>query len=62
MVLRFRTQVLEDRLFPVSLHVVPVVNHAVSNGVVNVITRRLLVGDCFIANEEVKILHASFRG
>jgi hypothetical protein len=34
MVLWFGTEVLEDTLLPESLHVIPILNHAMSNGVV----------------------------
>ena len=54
-VLWLRAQILEDRLLPVALHVVPVVNHAVADGVVHPVPRRLRVGEGLIADEEVEV-------
>lgn len=34
MILGFRAQVLEDRLLPVTFHMIPIVNHAVANWIV----------------------------
>ena len=53
--------VLEDALLPVSLHVVPVLDLAMADGVVDAIARGLSVGECFIAYEEVEVLDAAFR-
>lgn len=61
MVFGLCTKVLEDRLLPVSLHIVPIVNLAMANGVVDTIARGLSIGECFIANEEVEVLHAALR-
>jgi hypothetical protein len=58
-VLWFCAQILEDRLLPVAFHVVPVINHAVSNGVMDSIAGCLGVGESLVADEEVKVLHAS---
>ena len=41
MVLGLGAQVLEDRLFPVTFHVIPIINHAMTNGVVYAIAGRL---------------------
>ena len=60
-VLGLCTQVLEDRLLPVSLHVVPVLDLAMADGVVDAVARGLSVGECFIAYEEVEVLDAAFR-
>lgn len=38
---------------------IPVVYHTMSNGIVNAIARRLLVGDGFVAYEEVKVFNAA---
>jgi len=61
MILRLRAQILEDRLFPVTLHMIPVVNHSMSNGIVDAVARSLGVGECLIADEEVKVLNTPFR-
>ena len=42
-VLRLRTQILEDGLLPVSLHVVPIIDLAMSDRIVNAIAGRLCV-------------------
>ena len=62
MVLRLRAEILEDRLFPVSLHVIPVVDLTMANRVVDTVSRRLRISKRFIANEEVEVLDPSLRG
>ena len=62
MVLRLCTEILEDRLFPVPLHVIPVVDLTMANRVVDTVSRRLRISKRFIANEEVKVLDPSLRG
>ena len=56
MILRFCAEVLEDRLLPVALHVVPVLDLTVSNGVVDAIAWGLRVRECLVADEEIKVL------
>lgn len=41
MILGLSAQVLEDRLLPVTFHVIPIVNHTMADGVVYAIARRL---------------------
>lgn len=60
MIFGLSPQVLEDCLFPVSFHVIPVVDHTVSDGVVNAIARCFRVRKCFVADKEVKILNSTF--
>lgn len=60
MILRLGPQVLEDALLPVPLHLVPVLNHAMLDGVVDGV--RLVVGQCLVTNEEVEVLDATLRG
>lgn len=55
------SQVLEDRLLPVPLHVIPVFNLAVSDGVVDSISGCLRVGEGLIADEEIEVLYPSLR-
>lgn len=43
MVLRFRSQILEDRLLPVSLHVIPIINLAMTDRVVYTVSWGLRV-------------------
>jgi len=61
MILWLGPQIFEDGLLPVSLHVVPIVDHAVANGVVHAVPWRLSVRERFIADEEIKILNTAFR-
>lgn len=42
-ILRFRSEILENGLFPIPLHVIPVVNHSVSNGIMYPITWRFRI-------------------
>ena len=60
MILWLRPEILKDRLFPVPLHVVPVVNHSVSNGIVYAIARSLDIGQGFVTDEEVEVFDPSF--
>ena len=62
MVLRLCAEILEDRLFPVPLHVIPVVDLTMANRVVDTVSRRLRISKRFIANEEVEVLDPSLRG
>lgn len=61
MIFWFSPQILEDGLLPVSLHVIPIVNHSVPNWIVNTVTGRFHVGKSFITNEEVEVFNTSFR-
>jgi hypothetical protein len=61
MILRFRSEILEDRLFPIPFHMIPVLNHPVSDRVVYPITRRLGICQSFIADEEIEVFDPSFR-
>ena len=62
MVLGFGAKVLEDRLFPVTLHVIPVVDHPMANRVVDTVPRRLGIGKRLVTDEEVEILNPALRG
>ena len=55
-VLGLRTKVLEDRLLPISLHVIPIIYLTMSNRIIDAITGGLSIRQCFVADEEVKIL------
>ena len=61
MILWLRAQILEDRLLPVTLHMIPIVNHSMSDGIVDAVAWRLGVGEGFIADEEVEVLNTPFR-
>lgn len=59
MIFWLSSEILEDRLFPVAFHVVPVLDLSVTNRIVYAITRSLGVGKCFISDEEVKVFNAA---
>jgi hypothetical protein len=61
MVLRLRSKILEDRLLPVALHVIPVVDLAVPDRVVHTIARCLDVRESLIPDKEIKVLDAALR-
>jgi hypothetical protein len=62
MVLRLGAEILEDRLFPVTLHVIPVVDHTMANRVVDTVSRRLGIGERLITDEEVEVFDSALRG
>ena len=62
MVLRLCPEVLEDRLFPVTLHVIPVINLTMANRIVDTVSWRLCISKRLVANEKVEVLDPAFRG
>jgi hypothetical protein len=62
MVLRLRPEVLEDRLFPVTLHVIPVIDLTMANRVVDTVSWRLRISKRLVANEKVEVLDPALRG
>ena len=52
-------QVLEDRLFPIPLHIVPILDLTMADGIVHAVARCLRVCKRFIADEEVEVLDAA---
>lgn len=58
-IFRLSSQVLEDRLLPVPLHIIPVLNLAVSDRIVDAISRSLRIRKGLIADEEVEIFDSS---
>jgi hypothetical protein len=60
-VLGLGAQILEDRLFPVTLHIIPVVNHTMANRVVDTVSRRLGIGERLVTDEEVEVFDPAFR-
>jgi hypothetical protein len=54
MVFGFRAQVLEDSLLPVALHMIPVLDHAMSDRIMDTIC--LTVGESFVPDEEVEVV------
>lgn len=59
-VLWFGAEVLEDALLPVPLHVVPIVNHAVLDRIVDVV--RLAVGEGLVSDVKVEVFDAALGG
>jgi hypothetical protein len=62
MVLWLRPEVLEDRLFPVTLHVIPVIDLTMANRIVDTVSWRLRISKRLIANEKVEVLDPALRG
>ena len=62
MVLWLRPEVLEDRLFPVTLHVIPVIDLTMANRIVDTVSWRLCIGERLVANEKVEVLDPALRG
>ena len=60
-IFRLGPQVLEDRLLPVPLHVIPVLNLAMTDRIVDAVSRSLRVRKCLVADEEIKILDSALR-
>lgn len=61
MIFWFSPQILEYCLLPVPFHMIPVVYHTVTDGVVNAISRGFRIGEGFVSNEEVKVFYTAFR-
>jgi len=59
MIFWFRSQVLENTLFPVSLHLIPILNLSMLDWVIQIVS--LGVCERFITNVEVEVVDASFR-
>lgn len=55
------SQILEDRLLPVTFHVIPIINHTMADRIMDSITRRSGIGESFVADKEVKIFDSTFR-
>ena len=62
MVLRLRPEVLEDCLFPVTLHVIPVIDLTMANRIVDTVSWRLRISKRLVADEKVEVLDPAFRG
>ena len=62
MVLWLRPEVLEDRLFPVTLHVIPVVDLTLANRIVDTVSWRLCISKRLVSNEKVEVLDPALRG
>lgn len=61
MILRLGTEVLEDRLFPVTFHVIPVVDLTMANRVVDTVSWCLGIGKRFVTDKEVEVLNPTLR-
>ena len=62
MVLRLGAEVLEDRLFPVAFHVIPVVDLTMANRVGDTVSWCLGIGERFVTDKEVEVLDPALRG
>jgi len=62
MVLRLGAEVLEDRLFPVAFHVIPVVDLTMADRVVDTVSWCLGISERFVTDEEVEVLDPALRG
>jgi hypothetical protein len=62
MVLWLRPEVLEDRLFPVTLHVIPVIDLTMANRIRDTVSWRLRISKRLVANEKVEVLDPALRG
>lgn len=62
MVFGFSAQILEYRLLPIPLHMVPIIDHTVSDRIVHSISRRFGIRKRLIADEEIQIFDPPFRG
>ena len=60
MVFGFSSEILENCLFPVSFHMIPIIDLPVTNWIVYAISWSLRVGQCFISDKEVEIFGAAF--
>jgi hypothetical protein len=61
MVLWLGSEVLKDRLFPVTLHVIPVIDLTMANRIVDTVSWRLRISKRLVANEEVEVLDPALR-
>lgn len=59
-ILRFRSEILENGLFPISLHVIPVINHSMSDRIMYPITWGFSICQSFITDEEIEVFDSSF--
>ena len=59
-ILWFCPQIFEDRLLPVPLHIVPVINLPMSYRIANAVSWGFRVGDGLVADKEVEIFHSAF--
>lgn len=60
MIFGLDAQILENRVGPEALHMIPVFNLAVSNGVVNAVSRSAGSGQGLVSNEEIQVLSSAF--
>jgi len=58
-ILGLSSQILEDTLFPVSFHLIPIFDLTVFDRVIQVIGLR--VCECFVSDVEIEIVYTSFR-
>lgn len=58
-VLRLSTKVFEYGLLPVALHMIPVVNHTMADGIMDTIC--LGISKRFISDVKIEVLNSTFR-
>lgn len=61
MILGLCSQILEDRLLPIPLHVVPVINLPMTNRIVHAVAWSFGIRESFVADEEVEVLNPALR-
>lgn len=61
MVFGFDPEVFEDRVRPESLHVVPILDLSMSDGIVHAITGSITSRESLVADEEIQILGTTLR-
>lgn len=54
-------QIFEYSLLPVALHMIPIVNHPMTNGIVNSISRRFGICKCLVSDKEIEVFYTSLR-
>jgi len=60
MIFWLSSQIFENALFPVPLHLIPIFNLTMFDRVVQVVSFR--VCECFITDVKVEVVDTSFRG
>lgn len=59
MVFWLGSKIFEDALFPVSLHVIPIIDESMTNRIMQPIGFR--IGNGLVSDEEIKVLNSSLR-
>jgi hypothetical protein len=59
MILRLCPQVFEDRLLPITFHVIPVIDLTMPDRIADTVTGSFGIRNSFIANEEVEVFYTA---